>query len=46
MQNKNKKRSDLKSCKIYVSFEDIQESTKVKWKSLVKQHKEEKTIYI
>ena len=36
--------SDLKSCKIDVSFEDVQQSTKVKWKSLVKQHIEEKTM--
>ena len=34
---------DLKSCKLNVSFADIQNITKVKWKSIVKQHIREKT---
>ena len=35
---------DMQSCQLNVTFLEIQEMTKVKWKSIVKQHIEEKTL--
>ena len=35
---------DMKSCQLNVTFSEIQEMTKMKWKNIVKQHIEEKTL--